>query len=549
MKYIVIFLGMMLAVIVALSFGIVMIDEGSALFGGILIAAALILSIVAMFYLIHNQKEMAELFIASRKKRMNKIGLKEVSVETDREKLAEILLSRGFLDGKELFPDSPRQYFCTRSWSAVRGITRYFLIADKLKKGENISSTIEGFEDDVYKFTAEAPLNGGLDSIESVILLYFTDELNESQKADLLEMNARFGVTLGMGANRSSALAVVYERRTHTFFIPGGANGIDPQSATVRFLSDVLSGKDTERTPRNKEYSFRRKNEANRKAFTEKMQTTKKFLPLYLLFFVVGIVMLFLTQGNDVYKWLFSICLLALLAASGINGFLISFSEAEKIRNCVVTGVNILLFAWFLFLPSRLWCFVALCVNVVLAIYVVVVYLRAYIKNMPDASVFSSALSILLIALFLMISIEPYSFVDEIYMAYLLVPTVIVAAVGALVCYLCFRKFAPDLFGKKSVIAVAFMLLFFASYVVFWVGTVHLNALTSPEPTVTSYEVVDKKSYSDDEDKLYVMIDGKECGVEVSSSVYENTQIGDLIELKYYQGGLKIPFYTYGGKE
>ena len=95
-------------------------------------------------------------------------------------------------------------------------------------------------------------------------------------------------------------------------------------------------------------------------------------------------------------------------------------------------------------------------------------------------------------------------------------------------------------------VALCFVALIFGFFIT-WATVSNLNyALDTNEPVIYEQEILEKSYTSGKRSQnfFHVNINGKELKIEVTSKTYREYEVGDIIEISYYEGAFNDPFYT-----
>ena len=246
-----------------------------------------------------------------------------------------------------------------------------------------------------------------------------------------------------------------------------------------------------------------------------------------------------------------SVLLLFLYAALGAHAFLVSEYFFERLRSVAVFAAELLLLFWFVLFNNRYWLFVCLLVQVALMVYTLAVWLVARVHERKVRSNFIVFVGIGLMMFFLLCGVLEIQPENEIFMAWLIIPAVVIALIVAVFIFLPFRDFFRAALKQTGELVAMVFIVLFGAYIALWAGAVTGNAAFSPPPVVGTYTVLDK-NFSDGQylqsHTLTVAADGKEVDVEVAEEVYDATEIGDAVQVGYFAGGFSLPFYLYFGE-
>ena len=157
------------------------------------------------------------------------------------------------------------------------------------------------------------------------------------------------------------------------------------------------------------------------------------------------------------------------------------------------------------------------------------------------------------ISIFLMLmltfTIMEFTFVNEwqpwLYSLYAMLGLLVVLVVGI---YL-YNKKHTELTKKQKILNyVCYIFGFsFLLYLLSALTIVNLNyALDKSEPVINSYEIIELTNGSDnDSDSATIVIDGVQLEIAISDEEYHKFEVGDLIEIYYFEGAFNMPYYIH----
>lgn len=239
-----------------------------------------------------------------------------------------------------------------------------------------------------------------------------------------------------------------------------------------------------------------------------------------------------------------------LCAVAAVHCFIRSGEGMERVRAVIVFAAELFLVGWLcLFGAGRYWAFVCNIVQAAVAIYACVVWLIAASRGERLRSNQIVLISAGAAELLVMTSVMRYSFVSELYMAWILIPAAVVTVVSAVFMLGIRREFFLGVLKRMSELIASVFVVFVAAYLFFWMGAVTANAAFSPPPETLQCEVTDKEYTGGDNQsyELVIVIGEREYDLEVSKDTYDDMEIGDFIEVGYFEGGLGIAYYQYIG--
>ena len=157
------------------------------------------------------------------------------------------------------------------------------------------------------------------------------------------------------------------------------------------------------------------------------------------------------------------------------------------------------------------------------------------------------------ISIFLMLmltfTIMEFTFVNEwqpwLYSLYAMLGLLVVLVVGI---YLYNKKHTELTMKQKVLNYVCYIFGFsFLIYLLCALTIVNLNyALDKSEPVINSYEIIKLTSESEnDSDTATIVIDGVELEISISDEEYHKFEVGDLIEVYYFEGAFNMPYYIH----
>lgn len=283
----------------------------------------------------------------------------------------------------------------------------------------------------------------------------------------------------------------------------------------------------------------------------KKTLLSPKVLPFGIAYIVI-VALLVLGVFFD-WEWLgtaYRALFLLLYVIMGLHAFFVAELPAERIRAVVVFAAQAGLLLWLILFYNRYWEFVCVLVQTVLALYSIAVWLKYKARDIPSHGNMVILVGIAIIFLFVLFQQQTIQPADEMYMAWLIIPAVVITLFASIFIFFLFRDFFLAALKKTSELVASVFMILFMSYIVLWIGTVCGNAAFSPPPEIGAYVVLDKEFSSgrnSDSYELTVSIDGKALDIEVRKDEYNATEIGDVIEVGYFPGGFGLPYYQYIG--
>ena len=83
----------------------------------------------------------------------------------------------------------------------------------------------------------------------------------------------------------------------------------------------------------------------------------------------------------------------------------------------------------------------------------------------------------------------------------------------------------------------------------YYFGIISVNglnyALDKSEPVINSYKIIELENGDEESDKAVVVIDGKEYSISISDYEYRTLEVGDMLEVYYYEGAFKLAYYIH----
>ena len=278
----------------------------------------------------------------------------------------------------------------------------------------------------------------------------------------------------------------------------------------------------------------------------------------YAIVFIVAIVIGFLGKSLFTYdffnrQFFRILCLLLIIApfaGRSIQTFLRQTALYGKIFTLVYFNMFALVFAVRLFITNRLWT-IFLFASFAAAIVLLLILAFKYVKAPHNYKItrYEPLVAMLPLLLLLMLAMTQ-SYVDASGMWMPIVVIGVVLAAAALFVFLKFFKYI-DYFNNehKSEFIACIILLIAACFYVSNVTVKTINYAFDNNPTVVSFEIIDKHVQSGAKytTSFYfkIEIDGQEKQIYVPATVYHSKEIGDIVEIKLYKGALGYGYYIY----
>ena len=106
---------------------------------------------------------------------------------------------------------------------------------------------------------------------------------------------------------------------------------------------------------------------------------------------------------------------------------------------------------------------------------------------------------------------------------------------------------------KKEKITLYISIPLFALMIGYYFGIISVNglnyALDKSEPIINSYEIIKLKNGDEESDKAIILIDGKEYSISISDYEYRTLEVGDMLEVYYYEGAFNLAYYIHYSEE
>lgn len=281
----------------------------------------------------------------------------------------------------------------------------------------------------------------------------------------------------------------------------------------------------------------------------------------YKIFYISGIAIIavvgILSNSYFAYQFFnslfFSILLLVLIVAMlvvrSIQTYLRQTTLYGKIFILVYFNMFALAFTMQPFVSSRIWAIILFSSFIVALILLIILAFR-YIKAPSNYCItpYEPIVAVLpLLTLLLFASRQNYISGQSMWL-----PVVIGGAILSICALLVFLKYFKDIehFEKsKGELIMSCILLVLVCFALVFVSISTINYAFDSSPTSLTVQVSDKDIQAGTRQAtsfyLKVKLDDEEIKIEVPVVVYHNTEIGDNIEIKLYNGALGYSYYIY----
>lgn len=296
------------------------------------------------------------------------------------------------------------------------------------------------------------------------------------------------------------------------------------------------------------------------------MTTKKKKEPIAYLFIImyglelVGILICGLIGigGYSITKTLSVIFLSALYITAYVHELTVHRKLLDIIYYSLVFLGCLILFLLY-FYSSAIFIFIALVYSAVMAgltalRFTLVLRARGDLSATPSELDIKPFLAIPSLLLFPMMTMMTVNFVSESYLAWALIPatiiTLLVLGLGYILMHDLLKAWVVSGARKVGTLLSIIIMTFFVAYGYSYTTTGAVNCVFDDSvPTHISCTVLDKDirsgSRTPTQYEVKVEIDGDTEWIQVSSSEYDDIDIGDNVTIDHYSGALNFGYYLY----
>lgn len=286
------------------------------------------------------------------------------------------------------------------------------------------------------------------------------------------------------------------------------------------------------------------------------------FLSVYSISFVGLVIIGLFSKSFFAYEAFNSIWsdifYLIFLLALYITAFVDEVYKSRK-RSNIIINFFICIVSWVFVLLSIFFGYVfVLCMTVYSAVLLCLICvrhlpeIRKQSKKQIDLKQFFCVTSLILFSLIDLMGIE---FVNDLSVAWSLIPAAVISCIVCAVAYVLLRKdlnvLLPTKLKRIAYMSLAVILIFFIATAYSLTAINTINIAFDGEPSPAEYVVLEKHVYSGartpTEFKVKVMLDGNEKWINVPSYDYYNISEGDIVIVDYYNGALGFPYWKYYG--
>lgn len=287
------------------------------------------------------------------------------------------------------------------------------------------------------------------------------------------------------------------------------------------------------------------------------------FLVLYSLCFIGAALLGLLSNSYFAYQisdylWT-DLLFLFFVAVLYVTAFVQNMLEPKTAKSIALDSAiflaSLLLFILTLFI-GNIFYFISVIYSAILLCTLCFFYALEYHnhkKVKTDIKRLISALSLIFIGAINIINIK---FVNEMYMAWALIPTSVIACAVVTVGIILLKDVWSEIYKEKwrrilnfiLCILIVLFVAFFYSFTALGIA----NCVFDEKHITAEYIVLEKHVSSGARQftrhELKVEINGETEWVSVPSSDYYTISEGDIILIDYYSGALNFAYYLYGGK-
>ena len=250
------------------------------------------------------------------------------------------------------------------------------------------------------------------------------------------------------------------------------------------------------------------------------------------------------------FKILYLLLTVALLAVRSIQTFLRQMALYGKIFTLTYFNMFALVFAIKPFVTNRLWA-ILLLGSFIVAVVLLLILAFKYVKEpyYYEITRFEPIIAMIpLILLLAVATLQSYAETTGMWIP-IVVAGVLLAAAAVLVFFKYFKNINYFKTEHKSELVFTIILLIAACFYVSSTTVLTINYVFDHNPTAVSVEIIDKRIQSGARQLtsfyLEIIIDGKEKEIDVPVEVYHSKEIGDNVEIKFYNGALGYSYYIY----
>ena len=288
------------------------------------------------------------------------------------------------------------------------------------------------------------------------------------------------------------------------------------------------------------------------------------FTLLYIVGFVGAGLIGFLSKSYfayDIFNSLWAnVLYLVLISMLFITAFCQEIIASRAVADIIINVAIFIVGLIFLILYFVWLDFFALCMLLLSATMAIVLccrYALALRKN-PQKKITADIKQIIGVGslfLFAMMQHMSISYVNEMFMAWALIPASVALVIGAIVVTVLLKSVWAEIFPTKikrilGAIGVGFV-IFFVAFCYSFITVSAVNCIFDGEPQQIEYTVLEKKVRSGastaTQFEVKVIIDEKEKWLPVPVTDYHEIAEGDQIIVNYYSGALNFAYYLYYG--
>lgn len=294
-----------------------------------------------------------------------------------------------------------------------------------------------------------------------------------------------------------------------------------------------------------------KKNKKDRKIFSV------IYISILVLFFVLAIVLSATGDFNGkalIKKFGAPFFAIVYCIVSFVEGLLTYSGKRRKVFVSFLCIGNACIFMLSRFVASDIITFLTLALNTVLPVYYLFYYFRYKMKfpnGLKADLIKSTVVAMLLPWVNILFSISICRTLDDgLLFAYTGVLAGVLTVVAGVLFLTVYKRVYLELFQTlyERILTIFGAVLFTFIYSFVVIGCV--NTGFSSERHIGQYEIVDKKvlggGKAPRKPVICVKYNGKEMGIEVSSEVYRNKEIGETLIVYTYSGFLSIPYVRTG---
>lgn len=285
------------------------------------------------------------------------------------------------------------------------------------------------------------------------------------------------------------------------------------------------------------------------------------FTAIYITAFLGAGIIGLLSNSFFAYRlfnmWWADIVYMLCIAAMFITAFVQELFDSRKLPDVVLNAFIFIggCIIFFLLFLSEIATFISVIYSAVLLSVVLLRYALGVRKGETHPIDNKQVIAIAVLILFAMVAMMRVNFINELYIAWSLIPAAVISVVAGVIALYLFRGQWDMLFPTRAKKITALilggiftlMISFFYSFTAIGVA----NCAFDGEPTQSEYVVVDKhinsgaRTVTDFEVKVQ-FDDGYEW-ISVPVTDYHNLSAGDSIIINHYSGALGFAYISYGG--